>query len=114
MRNAQNKPYVNSTGASYFAVNAFGWATARTPWEAIGKLDLTASGRDPKLGSPKFNDIAGEIQLWYLPNEDDFKGTSCYCPIDKDGNQYGIPLFAGQGEHNEELVSKLLTRLIAG
>jgi hypothetical protein len=103
------KTHINTVGASYFAVNAFGWATARSPWEAISKLDLTSDGRAMKLGSGQYLQATREVQLWYLPDESKFVGTKFYAPVDAEGSQYGIPLYGGKSPHNERVIHDRLT-----
>jgi hypothetical protein len=103
------KPHVNSVGACYFASNFFGWATAKTPWQALAKLDLSACRR-PRL-SPKLLAFAkDEVCLYYIPNEDTFAGVKSYSPVDRNDKPYGVCLYAGrESEHNEKLVFNELT-----
>lgn len=108
----KTKDYINSKGACYFAVNAFGWATARSPWEAMAKLDLDAfSRRRPTIGSKTYKEQTAWVSLWYLPDESKFAGTDCYRPVDADGKFYGVPLFCGFGEHNETVIHNTLTSI---
>ena len=102
----KQKTHVNSAGASYFAVNAFGWATAKTPWEAMANLDLVASGNTPSVKGPKFKKATEDVSLYYLPDEDAFQGTNFYAPVDKDGKPYGIPIYVGLSEHNEKIIKE--------
>ena len=103
------KPHVNSVGACYFASNFFGWATAKTPWQALAKLDLTAS-RKPRPSAKVLASAKDAVCLYYIPNEDTFAGTKSYSPVDANDQPYGICLYAGgESEHNEKLVFNELT-----
>lgn len=105
------KPYVNSQGAAYFAVNFLGWATAKTPWEALAKLDLNMSGKKPTLGSKSYDVQTNGVNLYYLPNESLFTGTNRYAPINEQGGQYGVPIFLGLSEHSEQVIKMTLETL---
>lgn len=103
------KNYVNHLGGCYFACNAYGWKTARTPWEALQGLDFYP--KVPTIRGRKWEEATSLISLYYLPNEDKFQGTSYYAPIDAEGKPYGIPLYAGIGEHNVSVIHKILTNV---
>lgn len=107
-----NKDHINTQGASYFASNAFGWATARTPWEALAKLDLSYNGKRPSLNSKTFAETTKSVMLWFLPDEDKFQRIENYCPADAEGKQYGVCLFAGTHEFNERAVFNKLSKQI--
>ena len=104
----KTKSHVNSVGACYFASNFLGWATAKTPWQALAKLDLSVSRTRPSakvLASAK-----DAVCLYYIPNEDTFAGVKSYSPVDANDKPYGICLYAGgESEHNEKLVFNELT-----
>jgi hypothetical protein len=103
-----DKTYINSQGACYLAVNFLGWATARTPWEALAKLDLNANGKRVTVGTKAYAEQTEDATLYYLPDESKFKGTNYYSPVDGDGKPYGIPLYGGLSEHNELVIKKTL------
>jgi hypothetical protein len=102
------KSHTNSQGAAYFAVNFLGWATAKTPWEALAKLELSMTGKKVTVGGPMFSGQTEGVSLYYLPDEDKFKGTNFYAPVDSEGKPYGIPIYAGLSEHNERAIKKTL------
>lgn len=105
----KTKPHVNSVGACYFASNFFGWATAKTPWQALAKLDLTAS-RKPRPSAKLLAFAKDAVCLYYIPNEEKFEGVKNYSPVDANDQPYGVCLYAGgESEHNEQLVSNELT-----
>lgn len=107
-----DKEHVNSQGACYFAVNFLGWATAKTPWEALAKLDLNMSGKRVIVGGPKFLDQTEGVNLYYLPDESIFQGTEFFAPVDKDRKPYGIPIYAGLNNNNEKIIKQSLMKAI--
>ena len=100
--------HINTVGASYLAVNFLGWATATSPWGALGKLELAMSSKRITVGSDQFKKCTDEVYLYYLPDESKFEGTNNYAPIDKDGNPYGIPLYAGTPERHQKSIKEIL------
>lgn len=94
----------NSQGAAYFAVNFIGWATGKTPWEALSGLDLDMSGKRITIGAKTFDEKTKEVHLYYLPDEKKFKGTEMFAPIDDEQNPCGVLLYAGLSTHNEKVV----------
>lgn len=106
---AEKSKHSNSQGAAYFAVNFLGWGIGKTPWEALAKLDLNMSGKRVTIGTKPFMKQTENISLYYLPDESKFKGTAFYAPVDAEGNEYGVPLYAGQSEHNEKIIKQQLT-----
>lgn len=94
----------NSQGAAYFAVNFIGWATGRTPWEALSKLNLDMSGKRVTIGAKTFDEKTKEVHLYYLPDEDEFKSTEMFSPVNDKQEPCGVLLYAGLSTHNENLV----------
>ena len=104
----KKKDYVNTQGAAYFVVNFLGWAVAKTPWEALARLTLNMSGKRVTVGTKPYADQTERVSLYYLPDEDKFKGTNYYAPVDAEGKPYGVCLYAGLSEHNEEIIKENL------
>jgi len=103
------KAHVNNAGAAYLAVNGLGWAVAPTPWEAIAKLDLRGPRKQvPKLGSSAWSESSELVNLFYLPNEEEFAGLEWFAPVDADGKPYGVPLYCGA--HNAARVKARLEK----
>jgi hypothetical protein len=101
----------NSVGAAYLAVNFLGWATAKTPWEAMAALTLNLDSKCPKIGSQEFADQTEGVSLYYLPDERKFKGTSYFVPVDEAGDQYGVPLYCTS--RNSQFVKDKLEKAFA-
>lgn len=104
------KQYANNVGATYLAINFLGWATGSSPWVAMAKLELTLDGKQVKVGSDAYEKHTKEIILYYIPSEEEFAGIQDYMPVDSHGNPYGIPLYAGTQEHNQNIVQNKLTK----
>lgn len=114
------KDYINTAGACYFAVNQYGWATARSPYRAISKLDLDCSGRIKDVRSDKFKEATDRTLLYYLPDESAFVKTVGFLPVNKNGHEAGALIFGTTGEkgdpaveHNEQLIQRRLSALEA-
>lgn len=100
----------NSVGAAYIAVNFLGWATAKTPWEAMASLTLSLDGKRPRVGDKDFLDQTVDVSLYYLPDESKFKGTNYFGPVDESGEPYGVPLYCAS--RNDQFVKTKLERLV--
>lgn len=103
------KQYVNNVGATYVAINMFGWAAAQSPWAAMAKLELTLDGKQIKIGSNAYEKHTKEVMLYYIPNEEKFAGIQNHVPVDSQGNSYGIPLYAGTP--NQKIIHNTLTTI---
>ena len=100
----------NSVGAAYLAVNFLGWATGKTPWQAMAFLNLNLENKRPKIGSQEFFDQTVDVSLYYLPDESKFKGTNYFGPVDESGEPYGVPLYCAS--RNDQFVKTKLERLV--
>lgn len=103
------KQYVNNVGAAYFASNQYGWAVAKTPWQALQKLDLyEGRGKVNTFTSKKFEKATNHVCLVYLPDESQFDHVNWFRPCDSEGKFYGITLYAGDGSTQEQAVKEHL------
>lgn len=91
----KQKEHVNKNGGTYFASNLYGWACAKSPFEAMSKLTLTYEGKNPAISSKKFLEATNSIRLWYIPNEEEFQKIENYGPTKGDGNGTSIGSPAG-------------------
>ena len=114
MKEEKEKHHVNSEGGTYFASNLFGWACAKSPFEAMSRLTLTYEGKDPAINSKKFLEATKHIQLWYIPKEEEFKMVENFGPTKGDsegfsssGTPVGVLLYAGP--ENAPLVQRIMT-----
>jgi hypothetical protein len=109
MKNKTSK-HINSQGSTYYAANAYGWSCAKTPWEALAKLDLYGNGKKVNtLSSRNFEDATDHTMLFFIPDESKFAGTEYYVPVDEKGEQIGVCLFASTSERNERIVKERLS-----
>ncbi len=99
----------NTQGATYCAINSYGWAIATNPFEAMGKLDLDYKGTRPKVGSPKFDELTSRVNIYFLPDASKLDHFNKMEPVDFENNICGVPIFLGNNsDYNEKIVQRFI------
>jgi hypothetical protein len=102
---------VTVCGGTYFASNWLSWSLGKTPWEAMGSLDLNYEGKIPKVGTKNYEKWTDNVSLYYIPDAEKWAGVYRYIPVDGDNIPIGILLYSNdsEDEHNQKIVHRHLT-----
>lgn len=102
---------VTPSGGTYVATNYLGWSMAKTPWEAMGGVELNMQGTIPKVGTRNYNEWTGLVSLYYVPDAEQFAGLRDYAPVDDNDVKIGILLYGSNpdSEHNQKIAHSHMT-----
>ena len=110
MSNLSDSQLKNVTvcGGTYFATNCFSWSLGKTPWEAMGYLDLNYQGTIPKVGTKNYKQWTDNVSLYYIPDAEKWAGCNRYTPVDKDDVPIGVLLYGNDcfNEHNQKIAHR--------
>ena len=102
---------VTLAGGMYFATNCFSWSLGKTPWEAMGNLDLNYQGTIPKVGTKNYKKWTGDVSLYYIPDAEKWGGVTRFTPVDDNNVPIGILLYgtSPDSEHNQKIAHRHMT-----
>ena len=103
---------VTPSGGMYVATNYLSWSMGKTPWEAMGELDLNYQGIRPKVGTNNYNKWTGDVSLYYIPDAEKWGGMCYYTPVDDNDVPIGILLYGTnpESENNQKIAHSHMTK----